>query len=86
MYVGNIVQGARLAWAQGRDIGLLDDDSDAARKVHIVRTALNSKHAHGVHGLQRHLLGLPHTAHNFKHGRILFNKLFSTKANPITAK
>ena len=33
MHVGNIVQGARLAWAQGRDIGLLDEESDTAKKV-----------------------------------------------------
>ena len=33
VHVGNIVQGARLAWAQGRDIGTVDDDSDNARKV-----------------------------------------------------
>jgi len=33
VHVGNIVQGMRLATAQGRDIGLLDDDSDAAKKV-----------------------------------------------------
>ena len=33
VHVGNIVQGARLAWAQGRDIGMLDEDSDTARKV-----------------------------------------------------
>ncbi len=36
MHVGNIVQGARLAWAQGRDIGMLDEDSDTARKVNIL--------------------------------------------------
>lgn len=34
VHVGNIVQGVRLAWAQGRDIGSTDDDSDAAKKVH----------------------------------------------------
>lgn len=33
MHVGNIVQGARMAWAQGRDIGTLEDESDQARKV-----------------------------------------------------
>ena len=33
VHVGNIVQGVRLAWAQGRDIGFIDDDSDNARKV-----------------------------------------------------
>lgn len=32
VHVGNIVQGIRLAWAQGRDIGNVDDDSDSARK------------------------------------------------------
>ena len=32
--MGNIVQGVRLAWAQGRDLGTaMDDDSDAAKKV-----------------------------------------------------
>ena len=33
VHVGNIVQGVRLAWAQGRDLGQDDADSDAARKV-----------------------------------------------------
>ena len=33
VHVGNIVQGARLAWAQGRDIGMIDEDSDTAKKV-----------------------------------------------------
>jgi len=33
VHVGNIVQGVRMAWAQGRDLGALDDDSDAAKKV-----------------------------------------------------
>lgn len=33
MHVGNIVQGVRMAWAQGRDLGAVDDDSDAAKKV-----------------------------------------------------
>ena len=33
VHVGNIVQGARMAWAQGRDIGIVDEDSDQARKV-----------------------------------------------------
>lgn len=31
--VGNIVQGNRLASAQGRDMGMSDDDTDAAKKV-----------------------------------------------------
>lgn len=31
--VGNIVQGNRLASAQGRDMGVLDEDSDSAKKV-----------------------------------------------------
>ena len=31
--VGNIVQGNRLASAQGRDLGVLDEDSDSAKKV-----------------------------------------------------
>ena len=33
VHVGNIVQGVRMAWAQGRDVGSVDDDSDAAKKV-----------------------------------------------------
>jgi len=33
VHVGNIIQGMRLASAQGRDIGVLDDDTDAAKKV-----------------------------------------------------
>ncbi|XP_013409759.1 disco-interacting protein 2 homolog C isoform X2 [Lingula anatina] len=40
MYVGNIVQGARLAWAQGRDIGYLDDDSDSAKKYQFLAEIL----------------------------------------------
>lgn len=31
--VGNIVQGNRLASAQGRDMGIIDEESDSARKV-----------------------------------------------------
>lgn len=34
--VGNIVQGNRLASAQGRDMGVLDEDSDNAKKVKLV--------------------------------------------------
>lgn len=57
--VGNIVQGNRLASAQGRDIGLIEDDSDTSRKYqfiseilkwrshstadHVIYTLLNSK-------------------------------------------
>ena len=40
VHVGNIVQGVRMAWAQGRDLGAVDDDSDAAKKVgtvHLLR-------------------------------------------------
>lgn len=33
--VGNIVQGNRLASAQGRDMGVLDEDSDNAKKVRL---------------------------------------------------
>lgn len=33
VHVGNIVQGARLAWAHGRDVGYLDEDSESAKKV-----------------------------------------------------
>lgn len=36
IHVCNIVQGAWLAWAQGQDIGFIDDDSDTARKVRFV--------------------------------------------------
>lgn len=35
VHVGNIVQGVRMAGAQGRDLGAVDDESDAARKVRI---------------------------------------------------
>ena len=31
VHVGNIVQGARMAWAQGRDLGLSDDDTDSKK-------------------------------------------------------
>lgn len=31
--VGNLVQGNRLASAQGRDMGTFDDDSDSSKKV-----------------------------------------------------
>lgn len=34
--VGNIVQGNRLASAQGRDMGIVDEESDSARKVSMV--------------------------------------------------
>ncbi|XP_034938895.1 disco-interacting protein 2 isoform X10 [Chelonus insularis] len=59
--VGNIVQGNRLASAQGRDLGVLDEDSDNAKKYqfiseilrwravstsdHVIFTSLNSKGA-----------------------------------------
>ncbi|XP_033221645.1 disco-interacting protein 2 [Belonocnema kinseyi] len=59
--VGNIVQGNRLASAQGRDMGILDEDSDSAKKYqfiseilrwravgtsdHVIFTSLNSKGA-----------------------------------------
>lgn len=62
--VGNIVQGNRLASAQGRDIGLVDDDSDSSRKYqfiseilkwrsqttadHVIYTLLNSKVTHSM--------------------------------------
>ncbi|XP_069108520.1 disco-interacting protein 2 homolog C-like isoform X4 [Argopecten irradians] len=32
VHVGNIVQGARMAWAQGRELSISDEDSDSARK------------------------------------------------------
>lgn len=38
--VGNMVQGNRLAIAQGRDIGVIDDDSDAARKYQFISEIL----------------------------------------------
>ncbi|XP_071649451.1 disco-interacting protein 2 homolog C isoform X3 [Temnothorax longispinosus] len=57
--VGNIVQGNRLASAQGRDMGILDEDSDNAKKYqfiseilrwravstsdHVIFTSLNAK-------------------------------------------
>lgn len=31
--VGNLVQGNRLASAQGRDMGMLDEESDSSKKV-----------------------------------------------------
>ncbi|XP_069689740.1 disco-interacting protein 2 isoform X15 [Periplaneta americana] len=59
--VGNIVQGNRLASAQGRDMGIVDEESDSARKYqfiseilrwraqstadHVIFTLLNSKGA-----------------------------------------
>ncbi|XP_033607341.1 disco-interacting protein 2 isoform X7 [Cryptotermes secundus] len=59
--VGNIVQGNRLASAQGRDMGIVDEESDSARKFqfiseilrwraqstadHVIFTLLNSKGA-----------------------------------------
>ncbi|KAK7590362.1 hypothetical protein V9T40_001975 [Parthenolecanium corni] len=57
--VGNIVQGNRLASAQGRDMGMSDDDTDAAKKFiseilkwraqstadHVIFTLLNAKGA-----------------------------------------
>ncbi|PSN29528.1 Disco-interacting protein 2 [Blattella germanica] len=59
--VGNIVQGNRLASAQGRDMGIVDEESDTARKYqfiseilkwraqstadHVIFTLLNSKGA-----------------------------------------
>ncbi|KAK3083552.1 hypothetical protein FSP39_025271 [Pinctada imbricata] len=59
VHVGNIVQGARMAWAQGRDLGISEDETEAAKKHqflteilrwrsqttpdHILYTLLNSK-------------------------------------------
>jgi len=40
VHVGNIVQGVRMAWAQGRDLGAVDDESDAAKKVRMVPTSV----------------------------------------------
>lgn len=33
VHVGNIVQGARMAQAQGRELGSSEEESDTARKV-----------------------------------------------------
>jgi hypothetical protein len=41
--VGNIVQGNRLASAQGRDMGAMDEESDLARKVFLNFSFLSSK-------------------------------------------
>ncbi|RZF49299.1 hypothetical protein LSTR_LSTR012669 [Laodelphax striatellus] len=38
--VGNIVQGNRLASAQGRDIGIIDEESDSARKYQFISEIL----------------------------------------------
>lgn len=38
--VGNMVQGVRLASAQGRDVGVVDDDSDTARKYQFISEIL----------------------------------------------
>lgn len=38
--VGNIVQGNRLASAQGRDLGVLDEDSDNAKKVTVIHLSI----------------------------------------------
>lgn len=42
--VGNIVQGNRLASAQGRDMGILDEDSDSAKKVGWIFSLKNKHH------------------------------------------
>ena len=44
VHVGNIVQGARLAWAQGRDIGAVDDESDNTRKVKLLKSCYSCCH------------------------------------------
>ena len=44
VHVGNIVQGVRMAWAQGRDLGAVDDDSDAAKKVRFVMSFVSLPH------------------------------------------
>lgn len=33
VHVGNIVQGARMAGAQGRDLGIAEEEADTSRKV-----------------------------------------------------
>jgi len=40
VHVGNIVQGIRLAWAQGRDLGPHDDESDVAKKYQFISEVL----------------------------------------------
>ena len=42
MHVGNIVQGARMAWAKGRDLGLSDEESES-RKVRGQSQGLESR-------------------------------------------
>ena len=36
VHVGNIVQGARLAWAQGRELSMTEEDGDGTKKVGIL--------------------------------------------------
>ncbi|KAL5005649.1 hypothetical protein ScPMuIL_016807 [Solemya velum] len=57
MHVGNIVKGARMAWAQGRDLGITDEDGDKKHQFlteilrwrshttpdHVIYTMLNAK-------------------------------------------
>ncbi|KAK3604584.1 hypothetical protein CHS0354_005416 [Potamilus streckersoni] len=63
VHVGNIVQGARMAWAQGRELGVQEDEPDTSKKHqflteilryrnqttpdHILFTLLNSKPTQG---------------------------------------
>lgn len=35
VHVGNIVQGARMAWAQGRELNMTDEEGDGSKKVDI---------------------------------------------------
>ena len=35
VHVGNIVQGARMAWAQGRELSTSEDDADSSKKVSV---------------------------------------------------
>lgn len=35
VHVGNIVQGARMAWAQGRELNMADEEGDGSKKVDI---------------------------------------------------
>lgn len=51
--VGNIVQGNRLASAQGRDLGVLDEDSDNAKKVNQERNHLLILQSTGHMALRR---------------------------------
>jgi hypothetical protein len=46
--VGNIVQGNRLASAQGRDMGIVDEESDSARKVRKKSLLVTGRRKHNL--------------------------------------